>query len=834
MENHSLSLPDWGPYNKVYTGISHILDDQEGIRFDVDIFPGFYRRSIIQPKTVADCGAHAWKASEDGSRFCYRYELEHKDKVYLDTEFFVSDEACQAVLSFVNRTKLPQSVQADLCFSLRYPTFIHREMKECRAVMPEGAKWYYAKDYNSIVTAEETACDGLRKGEILGNGFTGKRGISCKFVTELCYHIPNTEADQIGIRYQAQEETRLTILLGGTSADVVLPASQELCYRVFPFEAKGGELCLLLHHGNLVLDGFALSEHGDLEKADFPSKERERVPRIVKKNNGMNLCYQELGKAYEITWDFDQAVVREFFCEDAGRMLSDSIHNHVTEVFSDGTEGHFTDLFLRPVFLEPGETKSIHVTINSGEKLPVTKSQDYFSFSCNQEGIPYLFSQNLEAAVAMLNVVYPVYCKGKWIKHYCPGREWDSLYTWDSGMIGTGLSAVSFKRAEECLRAYLTAPDDPDCFFVMHGSPVATQIFLFLELWQKTRDEALVQRYYPALKRYYQFYSNKKHTAPQTGLLQTWDQFYNSGGWDDYPAQFYTHQQHLEESVTPVITTAMTVLFAKIMLLFAPAEDQSYFQNDIAFFTAALEHAWDEESGYYGYVRHTKQGEKTDILRTEQGENYNKGLDGLYPYLADAAPAEREQRILSHIQDGLMTKIGLSVVDTRASYYRTDGYWNGSVWMPHQWILSKALLDHGKHDLSFEIAKKGLEVWKQEVDETYNCYEHFMVANGRGAGFHQFSGLSTPVMKWFETYFVPGTITCGFLTKLTRVVWNKEKTAVTIEIVSHTKQTDLVVCMKERKEGYMLKGFGTMKRINGGAYCVSLKGCKEAVTICEK
>ena len=59
---------------------------------------------------------------------------------------------------------------------------------------------------------------------------------------------------------------------------------------------------------------------------------------------------------------------------------------------------------------------------------------------------------------------------------------------------------------------------------------------------------------------------------------------------------------------------------------------------------------------------------------------------------------------------------------------------------------------------------KALNVWKKEVDLTYNCYEHFMLANGRGAGFHQFSGLSTPVLMWYNALYKPYTVTGGFRT----------------------------------------------------------------------
>ncbi|MBE7043006.1 MAG: hypothetical protein E7399_05870 [Ruminococcaceae bacterium] len=820
MKNHSLSLPDWGPYNKVYTGVSHIFDREEGIRFDVDIFPGFYRRSVMCPKTVADCGAHSWKASEDGRSFAYRYELERKDRVYLDAEFTVSDDNCLMELTFVNRTELPQSVQADLCFSLRYPSFLREEFQEYQVIKPDSVDWVKAVDYQDICCQQENACDGLRRGEMLGHGFTGKRGIDPKYFgeegTKLTYRV-SKPIKQIGIRYQAKQDVLLTLVCGETKQDVTLSSTEnQLAFAVFSFEAEGEELHLCPHGGGLMLDGIALSEKDDLSLVSFLKKETPKQPNILTKEKEMILQYGE--KSYTIKWDYDLSVIRKLYCSDAGRILPDKIHDHVSTEFFDGSEGFFTDLFLRPVFLEPEEEKKICLTLSLGKEETVQKSE-YFSFHCNQDGAPYLFSQNLAAAVTMLNVVYPVFCKGGWIKHSCPGRVWDSLYTWDSGMIGTGLSAISLKRAEENLNAYLVEPDDPDCAFIMHGSTVATQMFLFLELWQKSLDETLIKRYYPSMKRYYQFYSDKKKVAPKTGLLQPWNQFYNSGGWDDYPPQQYMHDNQMEGSVSPVITTAMTVLFAKIMLLFAPDSDKELFQSDIEYFTRALENAWDEESGYYGYVLHDARGEKKDIVRTPDGENYNKGLDGLYPYLIDLVPEHRKERMLKHIKQGLMTKVGMSVVDSRASYFRKDGYWNGSVWMPHQWIVSKALLDLGNHDLSFEIAKKGLELWKRETDDSYNCYEHFMIENGRGAGFHQFSGLSSPVMKWFETYYVPGNVTCGFQTKILKKEWNEEFTALHLEVEVFSKQADVIVCMNDKKE-YSVQN---ATKITDGAYCIRVE-----------
>jgi hypothetical protein len=89
--------------------------------------------------------------------------------------------------------------------------------------------------------------------------------------------------------------------------------------------------------------------------------------------------------------------------------------------------------------------------------------------------------------------------------------------------------------------------------------------------------------------------------------------------------------------------------------------------------------------------------------------------------------------------------------------------------MSHQWFFWKAMLDLGEGDLAYRVAETGLEVWKNEVEASYNCFEHFVIASGRGAGWHHFSGLSTPVLSWFSAYYRPGTLTCGF------DIWVEEK-----------------------------------------------------------
>ena len=92
MKSHDLSLPAWGPYSKAYAGISHIPDPAAGMRFDLAVFPGFYRRRVDVPNVNWEGQYYPWQARPDLSSFTYRHELEWKDRVYVDTEFIrVSD-----------------------------------------------------------------------------------------------------------------------------------------------------------------------------------------------------------------------------------------------------------------------------------------------------------------------------------------------------------------------------------------------------------------------------------------------------------------------------------------------------------------------------------------------------------------------------------------------------------------------------------------------------------------------------------------------------------------------------------------------------------------------
>ena len=265
-------------------------------------------------------------------------------------------------------------------------------------------------------------------------------------------------------------------------------------------------------------------------------------------------------------------------------------NNHVDKEFHGEGEGHFSNIFLRPITVPQNSNKEIYCAVsvsedlnklknklnelnkkdyiksairNLGRSAPDRQSESSISYNNKQQ---YKKSVDLLKAVLLTNIVYPVYTQNSYIRHSTPGKWWDCLYTWDSGFIGLGLLEMDTDRAIENLNAYLTE-DGNQSAFIHHGSPVPVQHYLFFEIWNRTQSKDLLKYFYPGLKQYYMFLAGHRDGSTtrklRSNLLQTWDYFYNSGGWDDYPPQQYMHEHKLE-NITPVITTGSLYKNCKI------------------------------------------------------------------------------------------------------------------------------------------------------------------------------------------------------------------------------------------------------------------------------
>ncbi len=852
-KTYDLSLGKWGPYNKDYLGVCHIANGDLGATFNVELFPGMFRRTILACPTSSDTGVKMWGANPNLTHFVYRYELEWKDKVYVDAHFNITDDKVVHIdCVAVNDTDYNQSINMNLCASFQYP---YRKdisgnkvyYKRYKALVNKNNIYINALDYYDIKSSVTMAKDGKYLSENMGDNCTGGYTyIDGKTFFDKSHYIKyscQSPLCSVGIRYRCEEDTFVTLIAGDKEYRIELAATNDFAFKYVNIDRYEGKDIIITPSGvGVDIDCIILGD--DVSDTVFAEDINafEPVTRTLE-DNKLCLKYEHSPYTYVIEWKNDADKIRRLYTDDAGKLLQKKIHDHVSDILGNQTteEVVYENIFTNPIYLKPrskGKFSFKLTSVENSSDLYITKkNHPLYSVSCNSDGEKYAFSQNLMSYNAMLNVVYPIYTRRGFIRHNTPGRIWDSLYSWDSGFIGMGLGVSDFERAYQCLNTYLTPVGDIHSPYIFHGSVVPIQIFLYAELINKYpgKKEEL-KKLYPMIQQYYDFYSrlDKRNPDIKTGLLKTWDIFYNSGGWDDYPPQKALRygldredESACYDNTTPVITTAVTVLIAKIMMAvseyFGIEDNKKQYTDDIRKYTQAInEHLWDDEVGYYSYMVHDKSGNAKGFLRYKDSTNYNMGFDGIYPYIAGISDEYKSERIKENISKGLMTKYGVCVVDKRAPYYTPYGYWNGSVWMPHQWILYKALLDRGEIKLASKIAQTALDVWKDECDNTYSCFEHFMTTNGRGSGFHQFSGLSCPVLQFFSALYVPGNINTGFGTVINDYKYNKNKTDLKLDITCYPDNSYIVICMSENNEyEFVINGkIAKPVRITNGAYAI--------------
>ena len=865
VETHDINLPDWGPYTKWYAGISHIADREKGLRFDLSVFPGFYRRRIDIPNVMWESGYHPWESSADLNYYCTRHELEWKDRVYADISFStVNDHArlvrCEMVNNTDEEANLVLHYMAAICFDIpgmhggingNEPPNNAIDVQAPKNVIVRHALDYISMKYASGHPTDNLMPDGLFRGEIRGHDFVdgsalGRNNFGFEAGDAVSYRftLPDDAKDCVlQIRYWCSGSMKFNVS-GDFSGTLDMSECSAPRFALIPLgDVRAGSYEIILTSAgkaSAVMDSLLIGPSQDTAKAEYIPRKIDHTPQIMTGpfENSLILKYSASKNYYGLYWDFEDFCVRQIFNSELDKFLRFYVHDHVNKILKGDGKGHFTNVFQRPVTIgrrstkvlygivldektseeAAGQLKLLKMSKTEYENIYQKARQTRFDFCPAPGGESLRMSQNLMAANELSNVVFPIYTQRQYIRHSTPGKWWDCLYTWDSGFTGIGLSVLDIRRAVDCLNTYLTEEGNTHCAFLHHGSMVPVQFYLFGEIWNKTQDKKLLSYFYPRLRQYYRFYAGKSGssvTAFKSGLLKTWDYFYNSGGWDDYPPQVFSHANGLTPAkIAPAANTAHAIRCARLLAMMARhlgglENDIAEYTNDENLFTRALqEYSWDNDAGYFSYVLHDESGIPTGILRHESGQNFNMGLDGAEPVITGTLTPQQEDRIIKHLLDPkkLWTEIGLSTVDQSAAYFKKDGYWNGAVWMPHQWFIFKAMLDMGRGDIAFKIAETALNVWKKETEYTYNCYEHFIITSGRGAGWHQFGGLSSPVMYWYQAYFIPGSLTFGYDVWVNSMEFSSDNTCLSAKLYLNAaphRETTMIARMKPGHE-YMV------------------------------
>ena len=824
----------WGPYSKKYSGISRITDHsfEKGVRFDCVVSPAIENADSRVPNVTVPVGVHPWEANSDYSFYSYRYDLEWKDRVYADVSFTkLTDESVLIRTKFFNNTEIKQICLLNLFSAIEYPN-----VTVTTPVLPSNCVYIDALDYKEYEYAnvrpwDRQTIDAMKKGELFDDRFCGHRGLGDrddnryalqkypKFAAEkgdsVSYSVDIEEElsnPALYVRYRTTDCKNAEFTLNGKS--VVFRDSDDMNIVKFPVDVTIGKNefeFVSEGTGGIELDFLAVCEENAEIKIN--SEKHPFVPEIktFDAECGKRVSYEYDGidgKFYLRTFnsstrfrDFptgcleDSPTARISQPDESFHNMLETFSGSFSEKHSD--EGFYHNTVVHTVYIDPGKTHTEYAVLSFGEteyktteeyeKIYENAVNSLENHTLNKSGQKYEFSNQILRATVLQNTVYPLYRHGEYVIHHTPGKRWDSFYTWDSGFIGLGMLEYAPKMADYILDTYLSSDDNPDYAFLLHGSPVPTHIYQYFEMLCRNNDKEGLLKYYSRVKMFYDFLAGKINGSLtdkfNTDLTTTFDYFYNCSGMDDLPPQKQMYKDKLQKYTAPVISTSQVIRCAKLLYIVADLlrleEDKNVYSADIEKRVGALQtYSWDEEAGYFSYVIHDSNGDFKCRYKTENGENLNKTMDGVYPIIAGAVTKDQQEKILSHLKSEkeMFTPVGISAVDRTASYYVTNGYWNGNVWMSHQWFIWKTMLDLGETDFAYKIAKTAIDIWKREVEYSYYTFEMVNIETGRGGWFHNFGGLSTPISIWTNAYYRPGTLSAGLDTLVNYSNFNGDNT----------------------------------------------------------
>ena len=843
-------LGEWGPYSKKYSGISRIVDHntEGGVRFDCVVSPAIENADSRVPNVTVPTGVHPWEAKSDYSFYSYRYDLEWKDKVYADVSFTKLDSDSVLVRTeFVNNTDIMQICLLNLFSAIEYPNVC-----ATTPVLPEKCIFIKALDYktyeyNTTRPWDKQVIDAMKKGEFFDDGFTYHRGLgdrdNNRYILQkysklgeeagdkITYEIKGVEKFSnpvLHIRYRTTDNQDSVWTLNGKK--ITFTKADDFNIITTKINAENIEL-ISCGTGGIEFDFLAVTEEN--ETVSTESKKHNFYPEIeTYDNNGKLVSYKYDGvdgNFYVKTFsestrcrDFntgcleDSPTARISQPDESFQNMLETFSGSFSEKHSD--EGFYHNTVVHTLYVEPrsthieyavlsfGETE--YKTVDEYEKIYEKAYNSLEKFDLNLAGKTYEFSNKILRATVFQNTVYPLYRNGEYVVHHTPGKRWDSFYTWDSGFIGLDMLEFAPSIADYILETYLS--DNDQWAFLLHGSPVPVHIYQYLEMLKKANDKTELLKYYDRVKMFYDFLAGKINGSTTTkfnsGLTTTFDYFYNCSGMDDLPPQKAMYAENKQKYMTPVISSSQVIRCAKILYMAADLlgfeDHKATYLQDIARVSNALQkYSWDEDCGYFSYVIHDENGDAKEQYRNANGENLNKTMDGIYPIIAGAVTDSQKARILGHLKsdDEMFSPVGISAVDKTASYYITNGYWNGNVWLSHQWFVWKTMLDLGETDFAFRIAKTALDAWKREVEYSYYTFEMFNITSGRGGWFHNFGGLSTPINIWTNAYFKPGTFSTGLDSMVIESNFNEDKTEFsgTIKYYGNNEKYSVIVVMRD-------------------------------------
>ncbi|MBE6379919.1 MAG: hypothetical protein E7047_03225, partial [Lentisphaerae bacterium] len=755
INTHDLkSLTDWGPFARDIYALSHIADRKRGIKFDFVMIPGILRRSFFPPETLRECNCSPYEAAPDLSYFSIRQQMEGQDVFYADSAYAnIGKDLWLGRCEFVNKTD-----------ELRGGTFMTiarlAPRPDVTPFVPEGARFIDALDYKELVYSYKrhdhnlTFCGGRRgeqnypgtvRNRCIGQPFYDKTApcFAAKKGDRVCYEFEAAPTDgsiYLRIRVDKDEKMLLDVSVNGQVQALELTGTGNFELVELYRAGLSGQIKLEIVSAadgcGIRMDGFVVGK-SDLqaEEITFAPLGRAVEPKFADGpvENCDVISGEGLDYSYAVWWNKKESAKRNYSVPYLSTFVNYTygLRQPYYKQWYDFGDEICHDAYILPIEIAPHSSSVVYTLYSAAadttaaaeaiakldkseanlEKLYREARKRATLPNGTDAGKKYEFSQQLMRATSLTNINFPISKQAANIRHHVPDKYYNSLYSWDSGFIGLGFLELDKTRAIENLNVYVTEPGDEENAFLLYGTPLPVQAYLYAEIWNRHQDKEMLEFFYPRLRQFYSFIAghipSSTYNQFKSNILCSWDYFYNSGGWDDYPPQWHLYNTKAYHCA-PVVTTAHAIRFAKILRRAAQIldikQDEAMFNKDIEVFADALQkYSWSEKDAIFSYVEHDAEGNPIGPWLDPTGkENFNFGMDGTSPLVAGICSKDQRDKLFGRMEDpeGMWTPIGISTVDKRASYYRTDGYWNGCVWMPHQWFYWKAALDDNRSEFA--------------------------------------------------------------------------------------------------------------------------------------
>jgi hypothetical protein len=388
------------------------------------------------------------------------------------------------------------------------------------------------------------------------------------------------------------------------------------------------------------------------------------------------------------------------------------------------------------------------------------------------------------------------------IIRHLPARQWGKFFIWDCGMTAVGMADFD----EYYTDKIISEMPDPDICgeeTFKQGSYIITATYALWELFRRTGNKDYLAKHYNKMKRLVthmfdtlpgENYGGMAAAIRGTGADDSPALFYAKGeifAWD-YKKTLPANPEHKKKTLICIGMTAHALRELKILRVFASLLGK---QGDVENLTAQIESVEHELNSNYWSDKYQCY---LDRLATDDKLLEIPWIYNLLPLFSDSAPEDRKKILFEKLMrtNEYLVENGLMIIPPDSPYYRRDGYPNGSIWPPLQYLFWKACIGMGEMDAARMLAEKYFKVFEENHSETLCCWEQFRAETGRGAGNSRFSGFVTPIIAMWHAHRKAGAVQTGYDIIIESCCISKDHAEFRLQSSFFSGKTGLSVVMK--------------------------------------